>query len=388
MKGKPSDARTGGRTPLRRALLYSFASLVFGFLILPTLVVVPLSVTESPYLHFPPEGFTWQWYGDYFGVEGASHSGTAGRWISATLISLELALLVVVLTVPVGALAAYGLSRGTYRGKSVLNAIILSPLVMPVLVTAIALFFFLSKGLRSFFQPLPMPSVPVWGEWSIVVLASLLAIAAFLILLLPWLARGRMTYTLRAVHDRVRPWAPWVLAVTLSFFFIAWAAGASDSLPGGLFSPGDPIPPVPMVSPGLLVSHIVLAIPYVVIILTATLRGVDVTLDQAAAILGAGPFATLRRVVLPCMTPGLAAAAFFCFIVSWDELLIALFLATSEVSTLPKEIWDGIRTTITPTLAAISTLLIVLTIALLGVALVVQTRLKRGGGVAGRSPAA
>ena len=388
MKEMPSDARTGGRTPLRRALLYSFASLVFGFLILPTLVVVPLSVNESPYLHFPPEGFTWQWYEDYFGVEGASDSGTAGRWISATLISLELALLVVVLTVPVGALAAYGLSRGTYRGKSVLNAIILSPLVMPVLVTAIALFFFLSKGLRSFFQPLPLPSVPVWGEWSIVVLASMLAIAAFLILLLPWLARGRMTYTLRAVHDRLRPWAPWVLAVTLSFFFIAWAAGASDSLPGGLFSPGDPIPPVPMVSPGLLVSHIVLAIPYVVIILTATLRGVDVTLDQAAAILGAGPFATLRRVVLPCMTPGLAAAAFFCFIVSWDELLIALFLSTSEVSTLPKEIWDGIRTTVTPTLAAISTLLIVLTIALLGVALAVQTRLKRGSGVAGRSPAA
>ena len=158
MKGKPSDARTGGRTPLRRALLYSFASLVFGFLILPTLVVVPLSVTESPYLHFPPEGFTWQWYGDYFGVEGASHSGTAGRWISATLISLELALLVVVLTVPVGALAAYGLSRGTYRGKSVLNAIILSPLVMPVLVTAIALFFFLVQG-PPVFLPAPAPAV-------------------------------------------------------------------------------------------------------------------------------------------------------------------------------------------------------------------------------------
>ena len=380
MKRKTTVARAEGRTPLRRAMLYSFASLVFGFMVLPTFVVVPLSVTESPYLHFPPEGFTWQWYQDYFGVEGVVHAGTAGRWISATLVSLELALLVVVVAVPVGALAAYGLSRGSYRGKSVLNAIILSPLVMPVLVTAIALFFFLSKSLRSFFQPLPLPSLPAWGEWIVVSFASLTAIAALATLILPGFFRERMTYALWTVHDRFRPWAPWVLAVALSFFFITWAAGASDNQPGGLFSPDDPIPSVPLVSPGLLAAHIVLAIPYVVIILTATLRGVDVTLEQAAAMLGAGPFTTLRRIVVPCMTPGLAAAAFFCFIVSWDELLIALFLSTSEVSTLPKEIWDGIRTTITPTLAAISTLLIALTMILLGLALLAQTRLKRGSG--------
>ena len=372
-----------GSTPLRRAALYSFASLVFGFLILPTLVVIPLSVTESPYLQFPPKGFTWQWYQDYFGVVGATQIGTGGRWISATLISLELALMVVAVAVPIGALAAYGLSRGTYRGKSVLNAIIISPLVMPILVTAIALFFFLSKSLRSFFQPLPLPSVPVWGEWIILGLALLLGTAAIVTVILPGLYRRPMTGVVQTVHERARPWAPLALVITLSFFFVTWAAGASDALPGGLFSPDDPIPPVPMVSPGLLVSHIVLAIPYVVIILTATLRGVDRTLDQAAAILGAGPFTTLRRVVLPCMAPGLAAAAFFCFIVSWDELLIALFLSNSEVSTLPKEIWDGIRTTITPTLAAISTLLIVLTMALLGLALVVQARLRRARGLDG-----
>ena len=330
----------------------------------------------------PPTGFTWQWYGDYFGMEGVSYAGTEGRWVSATLISLELALLVVAVAVPLGALAAYGLSRGTYRGKSVLNAVIVSPLVMPILVTAIALFFFLSKSLRSFFAPLPLPSFPVWGEWTVLALALLLTAAAVVTLLVSWLRLWPMGRRLQAIHDGARPWAPLVLATTLSFFFITWAAGASDALPGGLFSPSDPIPPVPMISPGLLVSHIVLAIPYVVIILTATLRGVDVTLDQAAAILGAGPFTTLRRVVLPSMIPGLAAAAFFCFIVSWDELLIALFLSTSEVSTLPKEIWDGIRTTISPTLAAISTLLIALTMILLGLALVAQTRLKRAGGVA------
>ena len=209
-----TGARIGRRTPLRRVMLYSFASLVFGFLVLPTFVVVPLSVTDSPYLHFPPEGFTWQWYQDYFGLGGASHAGTAGRWVSATLVSLELALLVVVAAVPVGALAAYGLSRGVYRGKSVLNAIILSPLVMPVLVSAIALFFFLSKSLRAFFQPLPLPSVPVWGEWVIVVLVSLLAGTSLLALLLPRLVgaangpRPAELFTSGSAHGRPGCWPP------------------------------------------------------------------------------------------------------------------------------------------------------------------------------------
>ncbi len=368
--------REGSATLLRRVMLYFFVGLVFSFLVLPSLVVIPLSISNSPYLQFPPQGFTWRWYQDYFGVEGVSLYGATGRWVPATLISLQLALLVVVTAVPIGALAAYGLSRGNYAGKSILNAIIISPLIMPILIMGIALFFFLSKNLRSFFNPLPTPALPAWGEWVVVAIALLLGMVAIAVLLAPKIFRKPEESPLADILDRLRPWAPLTLAITSLLFLIAWAAGAADKLPGGLFSLNDPIPAVPLVSPGLLVAHVVLAIPYVVIILTATLRGIDVTLDHAAATLGAGPFTIFRRVVLPCMTPGLTASAFFCFIVSWDELLIALFLSTPEVSTLPKEIWDGIRTEISPTIAAISTMLLLLTIILLVAGYVVQTRMR------------
>ena len=93
--------------------------------------------------------------------------------------------------------------------------------------------------------------------------------------------------------------------------------------------------------------------------------------------MGAGPISTLTRAVLPQMVPGLAAAAFFSFLVSFDELLIALFLSTSQISTLPKEIWDGIRTEISPTIAAISTMLVFVTILLLGLAFFVQTQMRK-----------
>ena len=379
MKDRNTNAQRYRERParnLRRVVLYLFVGLVFIFLVLPSLAVIPLSVSDSPYLQFPPKGFTWRWYQDYFGVEGVSLYGATGRWVPATLISLELALLVVVGAVPVGALAAYGLARGNYRGKFILNAIIISPLIMPVLVTAIALFFYFSKALRWFFGPLPTPDLPVWGEWIILAIALFLNIAAIGVLLAGPVLRKRGESVLINIFDRMRPWAPLTLGITSLFFLVTWAAGASNKLHGGLFSLNDPIPPVPLVSPGLVVAHIVLAIPYVVIILTATLRGVDVTLDRAAAILGAGPFTVFRRVILPCMTPGLTASAFFCFIVSWDELLIALFLSTAEVSTLPKEIWDGIRTEISPTIAAISTMLLLLTIFLLAVGYIFQTRMK------------
>ena len=117
-----------------------------------------------------------------------------------------------------------------------------------------------------------------------------------------------------------------------------------------------------------------------VIILSATLRNVERNQDQAGAILGAGPMMTLRKIVLPQMLPGLTAAAFFAFLVSFDELLIGLFLSTSQISTLPKEIWDGIRTEISPTIAAIATMLVGMTIILLGTAFVVQTKMRAKDG--------
>ncbi|MCH8088696.1 MAG: ABC transporter permease [Chloroflexi bacterium] len=360
-------------------MLYLFVTVVFAFLILPNFIVIPLSVTDSIFLQFPPRGFTWRWYQDYFGVEGASHFGSTGRWIPATIISVELAIAVMFLAVPIGALASYGLARGRYRGKSILNALIISPLIVPILITAIALFFFLSNSLRSFFKPIPGPNLPAGGEWALLIAGLALGIIAIAIMLGPKFYKKPQEEwdpRLLAFYDRFSFWAPFVLAATLFFFLILWFSSTFDKFDGGLFSPGDPIPKIPMVGPGLLIAHTMLAVPYVVIILTATLRSVDLSQDQASAILGANPFTTLRRVVLPAMIPGLAAAAFFSFLVSFDELLIALFLSTSQISTLPKEIWDGIRTEISPTIAAVATMLVLLTVIMLGVAFFVQTKMR------------
>ena len=354
-------------TSLRRLALYSFVGLVFVFLVFPTLIIAPLSVTDSIYLQFPPKGFTLRWYQDYFGVRGASHFGSTGRWVPATIISLQLALLVVAISVPLGALAAYGLTRGNYRGKAVFSAIIISPLIMPVLVTAIALFFFLSKNLRGFFQPLPLPALSPTGEWAVI--AAVLAVGAGSVAVLcgSMLRKGSDSGIVLETCYAFRQWAVALLIGAASFFFILWVVGVTDGLDGSLFTPGDPIPAIPLVSPGLIVAHVVLTLPYVVVILSATLHGVDETLDHAAATLGAPPFTVFRRVVLPAMKGGLATSAFFCFIVSWDEPVVALFLSTAEVTTLPKEIWDGIRTEISPTIAAIATMLVVLTIILMTV---------------------
>ena len=370
----------GRRAPVRRVLLYLFVSVVFAFLILPNFIVIPLSVTDSIFLQFPPRGFTWRWYQDYFGVEGASHFGSTGRWIPATIISVELAIAVMIVAVPIGALAAYGLTRGRFWGKNILNAVIISPLIVPILITAIALFFFLSKALRSFFKSPQGLSVPIWGEYFLIFLALALGILSIGLLFFRTFYKKPIedwNPKLIAWYERLRPWAPIGILLTAPYLIIPWLSGWTDKFDGGLFSTADPYPQVPVVGAGLLIAHVMLAVPYVTIILSATLRNVERNQDQAAAILGAGPITTLTRAVLPQMVPGLAAGAFFSFLVSFDELLIALFLSTSQISTLPKEIWDGIRTEISPTIAAISTMLVLVTVILLGLAFVVQTKMRQ-----------
>ena len=449
----------GQRAPLRRVVLYLFVALIFVFLLLPNMIVVPLSVTDSIFLQFPPKGFTTRWYQDYFGVEGASHFGSTKRWIPSTLTSFQLGFLVMLAAVPLGTLASYGLVRGRFKGKAIINSIIITPLIVPILITAIALFFFLSKGfeggfftigLRSFFRPMPAPNLPAtpeiphggwitfivimvvlvagtlvlmrlpdlmrsalkgkplgiyesvrhWlplllivempllllgllkllGEWTMMVLMFALGISALLLMVIPWIRRRPWEGRMFELQDKLGLWVPISVILVTVFFIDGYFAGNFDKIDGGLFKPDDPYPPLSGVSPGLFVAHVMLAVPYSVIILTATLRGVDVTLDQASATLGGGPFTTLRKVILPVMIPGVAAAAFFSFLISFDELLIALFLSTAQASTLPKVIFDGIRTEISPTIAAVSTLLVTLTIFMLAGAFFLQGFLKRRAG--------
>lgn len=116
---------------------------------------------------------------------------------------------------------------------------------------------------------------------------------------------------------------------------------------------------------GLVLAHTCLAVPFVVTSVTASLAGLDPRLAQAAASLGATPFGTFRQVTLPLIRPGILVGGLFAFITSFDELIVALFISGSGAVTLPRRMWDDVRFAIDPTLAAVSTLTVVLTVLLM-----------------------
>jgi putative spermidine/putrescine transport system permease protein len=117
---------------------------------------------------------------------------------------------------------------------------------------------------------------------------------------------------------------------------------------------------------GLIIAHAVTGIPYVVIIVSTALAHFDARLEQAARNLGANLRQRLWLVILPGILPAVVSSAIFAFIHSWDELVLALFLASRAVFTLPRRIWDGINEQLDPTMAAVAVLLIFVTMALLG----------------------
>jgi len=111
--------------------------------------------------------------------------------------------------------------------------------------------------------------------------------------------------------------------------------------------------------PGLVLAHTILAFPFVLINVGALLYGVDERLEQAALSLGANPWQAFRTVIFPLILPGVLSGAIFAFSISWDEVVIAIFLSGLKTTTLPKQMWDGVRTEIDPTIAAIASILIV-----------------------------
>lgn len=116
---------------------------------------------------------------------------------------------------------------------------------------------------------------------------------------------------------------------------------------------------------GLVLAHTCLAVPFVVTSVSANLAGLDRRLEQAALSLGATPWGAFRQVTLPLIRPGILVGALFAFITSFDELIVALFLAGSSAVTLPRRMWDDLRFAIDPTIAAVSTLTVVLSVTFL-----------------------
>jgi putative spermidine/putrescine transport system permease protein len=125
---------------------------------------------------------------------------------------------------------------------------------------------------------------------------------------------------------------------------------------------------------GLILAHTALAIPLVVILVSASLRTVDRTLELAAASLGANAPRTFREITLPLILPGIAAGAVLAFLTSWDETIVALFLTNAGIYTLPIRMFVGVRESVDPTVAAASTLLVAVTTLVFVSALLRQSR--------------
>jgi putative spermidine/putrescine transport system permease protein len=227
---------------------------VIAFLAVPSFFVVPISFSRSAFMEWPPDGFSLQWYQSYF---------SSNLWISATIRSFTAALLTACLATLIGTPAAFVLVRQTFPGKTAAMAFVLSPLILPRMIIAVALFY---------------------------------------------------------LYARI-------------------------GLVGTTF--------------GLVLGHTVLAVPYVVITVMAVLKNYDERLDQAAATLGANRWRTMQRVTLPLIRPGIISAFLFAFIVSFDELTIALFTTGGLSATLPKQMWDDAVLKVSPLLAAVSTVLLV-----------------------------
>ena len=115
----------------RRILMAALGALTVFYLLAPTLVIVPMSFTEARILSFPPEGFTFQWY---------ERMLTDRQWSTGIVNSAQVATLTAILATVLGTLAALGLTRGRFPGRTAVNALALSPLIVPVVVIAIGMF--------------------------------------------------------------------------------------------------------------------------------------------------------------------------------------------------------------------------------------------------------
>lgn len=277
--------------------------LVFMFLMLPILVVLPLSFNVSPYfsftegmLAFDPEAYSLRWYKDILTngmkipdapVDWAWISDTwnNSQWMRAIRNSFFIGICATLLSTALGTLAAIGLSRDEMPYRRLIMSILISPMIVPLVITAAGMFFFYSK-------------------------------------------------------------------VQLSQTYI-----------------------------GVIMAHAVLGTPFVIITVTATLVGFDKSLVRAANSLGAGPITTFFKVQMPLIIPGVISGGLFAFITSFDEVVAVLFLASPEQRTIPRQMWSGIREQISPTILAVATLLVILSIILLTVIELLRRRSDRLRGV-------
>jgi putative spermidine/putrescine transport system permease protein len=250
----------------QRAWLYAYAAMVLLFLVAPILIVVPMSFTPAEHLEFPPPSLSLRWYRSFF---------DSAEWMDAGWVSVRAAFFTVLVATPLGTAAAYGLHVAAGPWTKILRAALVVPLIVPVIIVAIGLFYVFAK------------------------------------------------------------------------------LGLINTMTG------------------LVLAHTVLAIPFVIVTVTAGLRRYEMSQEMVARSLGANRWVAFFTVTLPQIRTSVLSGALFAFVTSFDEVVIALFISRGESSTLTRKMFTSLRDQVSPTIAAISTMLIAISI-LVAAAVVIQ----------------
>ena len=116
---------------------------------------------------------------------------------------------------------------------------------------------------------------------------------------------------------------------------------------------------------GLVLAHTCTGLPYIVVVVSSGLVTFDINLEKASLNLGANRLRTFFKVTFPIIRPAILSGALFAFFSSFDDLIIAIFLCGVKAITLPKKMWDGIRFELNPTITAVASLLILVSILIL-----------------------
>ena len=228
--------------------------IVIAFFILPTLFVIPMSFSSATTFQFPPPGFSWRLYENFF---------TNPVWLDSLGNSFLVASLTAVLATTIGTAAAVSLSRMDNRAARLVRTVLMVPIVSPAIVVAVAVY----------------------------------------ISFLGWRLTGTVT--------------------------------------------------------GYVLAHTAIAVPYVLVSVTGALGGFDQRLLKASASLGASPLTSFVRVTMPLISRGVLTGAIFAFIVSFDEVVIALFLRSPLFQTMPVQMYNSVTVEIDPTISAASSLMVV-----------------------------
>jgi putative spermidine/putrescine transport system permease protein len=246
---------------------HGVAWLTLVFLMLPILIIIPLSFNAEPYftftegmLAFEADAYSLEWYREILNDD---------KWILAIKNSFYIGFFATILATVLGTCAAIGLSNANMPFQRIIMAILLSPMIVPLIITAAGMFFFYSQ-------------MNIAGTYI-----------------------------------------------------------------------------------GVIVAHAALGTPFVIITVNAALAGFDYSLVRASMSLGAPPLMTFLKVVVPLIRPGVISGALFAFITSFDEVVVVLFLAGPEQRTIPRQMFSGLREQINPTILAVATLLIFISVLML-----------------------